>query len=429
MENTNVLLEKENQEKKKMERIIFLLEENLEKKNKEIENELKLRKEISKKNEMIEIEIEELNIFNQEISEKLNQATEKLENQKKNLIKKENEFNDFKKSFREAKIINGNVNDNINNCGFALPQKVNLNEIFNDNSNYNDIDKNNFDNNEKKRNSLNLNNINFNDFNLNNNFNNDLDLYNTAVTLNSNSNSRTNLGFYFKNNNNYNNLNKKNISQIQSNKKLYGLNTLNNSINKEREKESEEKQRVNLDTLLSVFESEEKINSLFNPVDYKSNIYENFDNNYSNDKDVYNNNSEEKNKKIKSEGKKIDFYLNDNNNTNEHLSKKIIEYFSENFAIEIISKEKNNKFESDEIIDREKDNNNNNNSPCSHIDKDPLEEFFLLTFQSIRLNNNDFDDILSYIDPKIIYAEAKYLDLPFHRVIKFLFKNIYFLVY
>ncbi len=58
---------------------------------------------------------------------------------------------------------------------------------------------------------------------------------------------------------------------------------------------------------------------------------------------------------------------------------------------------------------------NNKNDLLININ-DPLKEFFLLTFQSIKANYGESIEIINMINPDIIYKETQFLNIPFHTV-------------
>jgi hypothetical protein len=117
-------------------------------------------------------------------------------------------------------------------------------------------------------------------------------------------------------------------------------------------------------------------------------------------------------------------YKNDSNLTQTNLipnSKNYIKVLDivnpiklEFLKIEINKTFNNSISKTKEIYYIEEKNINNNND--DHL-IEPLKEFFLLTFQAVKVNYSEYFEILNLINPEILYQEVKMMNIPFHKVI------------
>lgn len=71
---------------------------------------------------------------------------------------------------------------------------------------------------------------------------------------------------------------------------------------------------------------------------------------------------------------------------------------------------------SNDVFNENNFNANANSSSRSPQPHDPLKDFFLLTFQALKVNCNEFNQSLNLINPEILYKEIIYLNIPFHMV-------------
>ena len=47
---------------------------------------------------------------------------------------------------------------------------------------------------------------------------------------------------------------------------------------------------------------------------------------------------------------------------------------------------------------------------------EPLKEFFLLTFQAVKVNYSEYFENFNFINPEILYQEVKMMNIPFYMV-------------